>query len=219
MAAKQLSDGKGNFLPSFHLPLSTSSNVEPTSDNSPSERSYDVTACHRRHSETLTHARPRPGHWSCRQGPSRLAPSPARAALILEISGDTSRKEKKEKRCVMHVLCSQPARERGSGRPTRITNGIQFHLFPDSRIRITACAPPPNETVIEGCARPRRSITATRTHIAGKMILSNQKWSLSIRDAYLVLIGTGPFCESRWPSISNLCTNMESSRASSKVST
>ena len=46
---------------------------------------------------------------------------------------------------------------------------------------------PPNETVIEGCARPRRS-----THIAGKMILSNQKWSLSIRDAYLVLIGTGP---------------------------
>ena len=46
---------------------------------------------------------------------------------------------------------------------------------------------PPNETVIEGCARPRRS-----THIAGKMILSNQKWSLSIRVAYLVLIGTGP---------------------------
>ena len=88
---------------------------------------------------------------------------------------------------MMHVLCSQPARERKSERPTRITNGIQFHLFPDSRIRITACAPPPNETVIEGCARPRRS-----THIAGKMILSNQKWSLSIRDAYLVLIGTGP---------------------------
>ena len=52
----------------------------------------------------------------------------------------------------MHVLCSQPARERESERPTRITNGIQFHLFPDSRIRITAGAPPPpNETVIEGC--------------------------------------------------------------------
>lgn len=119
-----------------------------------------------------------------------VGPLPTRSfpALIPEISGDTSRKEKKEKRCVMHVLCSQPARERGSGRPTRITNGIQFHLFPDSRIRITAGAPPPpNETVIEGCARPRRS-----THIAGKMILSNQKWSLSIRVAYLVLIGTGP---------------------------
>ena len=46
---------------------------------------------------------------------------------------------------MMHVLCSQPAGERGSERPTRITNGIQFHLFPDSRIRITAGAPSPTK--------------------------------------------------------------------------
>ena len=38
MAATQLSDGKGNFLPpTFHLSLSLSL-LEPTSDNSPRDR-------------------------------------------------------------------------------------------------------------------------------------------------------------------------------------
>ena len=80
MAAKQLSDGKGNFLPSFHLPLS-SSNVEPTSDNSPSERSYDVTACHRRHSETLTRA----------QDAGRVGRAPPDSVLPRAHSGDKRR--------------------------------------------------------------------------------------------------------------------------------
>ena len=94
-----------------------------------------------------------------------VGPLPTRSipALIPEISGDTSRKEKKEKRCVMHVLCSQPAGERGSERPTRITNGIQFHLFPDSRIRITAGAPPPHQT--KRSSKAARGRGAARTSL------------------------------------------------------
>ena len=50
----------------------------------------------------------------------------------------------------------------------------------------------PLPTKRNGHRRLREAAARRSTHIAGKMILSNQKWSLSIRVAYLVLIGTGP---------------------------